>query len=368
MKHKERNSSFELLRIFSMFFIVAHHYAFYGTFNRTNFVFSHVSALRVNLILLFFGKVAVDIFVMIGAYFLSGKIFNFKRPVNLAITTVIYSLSIFSLLMAFAPEYIWNKEKWFQALLPFPSPTGYWFVDSYLFMLLMMPILNLCLKNFSLIKIKYIITLLFILWSLFPTFTTLFNYKLDFDAGNFGYSSGTYFLLIYIIGGYLRKKGIISEVSLSKEILKIIFLVSISVMYVIVFTRSTTLFSFTSIMAYLFNPVSLLLAISIFKCFLKFDFHNNFINYLSGSMFGVYLLHENSFIRPIIWQKLSDSSQYSNNALEYLMYGLQISLLVFVACIAIDILFRRILLLWPITKLTEAVSRILARITKKEGA
>ena len=74
MKQKKRNFSFELLRVFSMFFIVAHHYAFYGTFNRTNFVFSHVSALRVNLILLFLGKVAVDIFVMIGAYFLSRRL------------------------------------------------------------------------------------------------------------------------------------------------------------------------------------------------------------------------------------------------------------------------------------------------------
>lgn len=365
MKLSKRNSNYELLRIISMFFIVIHHYAFYGNFDRTNYIGSHIGSLRVNLLLLFFGKVAVDIFVLIGAYFLSKKAFNFKRPVSLGITTITYSLLIFSILKIFFPTLIWNNENWFQALLPFPSPTSYWFVDSYLFMLLMMPILNLCLNNFSLMKIKYMISMLFILWSIFPTFTALFNYKSDFSAENFGYSSGTFFLLIYLIGGYLRK--VKKKTTIIKELISLIFLILIAIGYVTVFTSIKNLFYLTSIMAYLFNPIALLLAINIFKCFSELKFHSKIINYLSGSMFGVYLLHENSFIRPFIWQKLFKSSYLSIFPVKYLLHGIEVSLIIFVICIVIDILVRRLLFHKYINKLTDIINEFLVK-TIKSGA
>ncbi|MBC8743168.1 acyltransferase [Lactobacillus sp. Marseille-P7033] len=366
MNKKGRNSSLELLRIISMFFIVIHHYAFYGTFNRINYISTNISTFRINLMLLFFGKVAVDLFVLIGAYFLSEKRFNFKRPVNLGITTIVYSLSIFIFIKIAFPQLIWNHENWFQALFPFPSPTGYWFVDSYLFMLLLMPVLNLCLESFSLKKIKQFIVLLLILWSILPTFTTLFNYKLDLSPENFGYSSGTFFLLIYIISGFLRKSVTVNNINLAKESIILSLLIIISVAYISICSYNKEFFSLTSIMAYLFNPLALFLAISIFKCFLKLKFHNKIINYISGSMFGVYLLHENSFVRPFIWKSLFNSAQYSSEAQDYLIYGIRVSLAVFVICILIDIVFRRLILLKFINKLSDIVSNSLVKIVNDE--
>lgn len=72
-KRKDRNASIELLRIFSMFAIVIHHYAYHGTFNWTAYNPNVAGALKINIFLHFFGKLGVVIFVMIGAYFLCEK-------------------------------------------------------------------------------------------------------------------------------------------------------------------------------------------------------------------------------------------------------------------------------------------------------
>ena len=69
IKKSNRNSSIELLRILSMFAIVIPHYAYHSTFNWGVYNTLFEGALKVNLFLHFFGKLGVDIFVIIGAYF-----------------------------------------------------------------------------------------------------------------------------------------------------------------------------------------------------------------------------------------------------------------------------------------------------------
>ena len=68
--------------------------------------------------------------------------------------------------------------------------------------------------------------------------------------------------------------------------------------------------------------------------------HNVVINYLSKSMFGVYLIHDNSFIRPIIWHKLVHTLTYAQKPYNYLWYGIETSFFIFIICIIIDILKR----------------------------
>ena len=77
-KRSSRNSSIELLRILSMFAIVIHHYAYHSTFKWWTYNTQYSGALKVNLFLHFFGKLGVDIFVIIGAYFLCDPKCQFK--------------------------------------------------------------------------------------------------------------------------------------------------------------------------------------------------------------------------------------------------------------------------------------------------
>lgn len=89
------------------------------------------------------------------------------------------------------------------------------------------------------------------------------------------------------------------------------------------------------------------------------------INYIAGSMFGVYLIHEDSFVRPIIWNQLISSKLYIHSGLEYLTAGLIFSLLVFIICIIIDIVCRRIIFSKVINKLTVYICTLLITIEKR---
>lgn len=85
-----------------MFLIVIHHYAVHGTLPcYSSFNPSISASLRINLFLHVLGRLGVVIFVMIGAYFLCEKTFNFKRPVNLALNTMLYSFGIYFILKYF---------------------------------------------------------------------------------------------------------------------------------------------------------------------------------------------------------------------------------------------------------------------------
>ncbi len=81
-------------------------------------------------------------------------------------------------------------------------------------------------------------------------------------------------------------------------------------------------------------------------------------------MFGVYLIHEDSFVRPIIWDQLISSKLYVHSGLEYLMAGLFFSLLVFIVCIIIDIVCRRLIFSKLINKLTNYINELIKTLVK----
>lgn len=336
-KRGKRNSNLELLRIISMFFIVLHHYAYHGSmewaqeYNR-----AYVNSDYVYLILSCLGKAAVVSFVMIGAYFLSRKQFKILRVVHLCITTFVYSWIIYLFLDWRFPQFIHGKsmqEIWW----PIPIPSNYWFVIAYVYLLLIMPFMNLIINKLTRRQLAILIWILVIFWC-FLEFIP--NNKLDnVDYSYFNFNN--YFLLIYLIAGYVRKYRPIWTVGIGKTFL--IFAIGLVVSFSIIYnTTSKNYNSFAVIMASLSNPLSLVIGVTTFSLFNNINLgHNRIINYISKSMFGVYLIHDNSFIRPIIWHKFINTKLYAVNSSKYLQYGLQVSAIIFCICVGIDI-FKRI--------------------------
>ena len=90
------------------------------------------------------------------------------------------------------------------------------------------------------------------------------------------------------------------------------------------------------------STVITMVAVSIFMLFVNIDIGKiRYINYISASMFGVYLLHENAFLRPIIWNYINNNRFTTFTSM--ITNGLKYSFLIFIICILIDIVFRRIL-------------------------
>lgn len=188
---------------------------------------------------------------------------------------------------------------------------------------------------------------------------TIFNGKSDTSIDNFGYTSATYFIFIYFVAAYIRLYGSDNFLS-SKKATLIGSITSLSIVVILCF-GAVNPYIYHGMLALcdLNSPLVIISALFIFSFFKNIHWTNRLINYLAGSMFGVYLIHEDSFIRPFIWQSLISSKLLATSPLNYLLLGIGFSFLVFASCIIIDIIFRRIIFQKIINKLTYLLTKAL---------
>lgn len=345
-----------------MFMILIHHFAYHGTFNGQQFDMHRASVQVVYNYLLIIGKAGVVAFVLIGAYFLSDKKFNFNRPVNLMIQTIFYSFVIYYVVITWFPNYIKpikNVDMW----LPFPLPSNYWFVISYIVMLFLMPILNMILNNFTQQKLLLIISFLFLIWNVFAIIGNIFPGKID-NINFTNYTESNYFCELYLIAGYIRRYN--PNWSNSLFITGISFIISaiLPILLIISLNNKNMYNVLTQNMAVLNNPFSLFMGVTLFVMFKNINIGRiSIINYIANSMFGVYLIHDNSFVRIILWKHLINSQQYIQNWQSYLLMGLYYSFLVFIICILIDCL-KRIIFNKALNYVSDKLSYRFNKLTK----
>ena len=84
-------------------------------------------------------------------------------------------------------------------------------------------------------------------------------------------------------------------------------------------------------------------AVSLFCCFKNLKIKNSkYINYFAQSMFGVYLVHDNNYVRYFLWREIFKSNEkiYSRY---FVLYSIGIIFLVFCCSVFIDIFRREVL-------------------------
>ena len=261
------------------------------------------------------------------------------------------------------PEY-GGTDSVVRVLLPFPLPSGYWFVYSYIVMLFAMPFLNIIIRSLTKQKLLLLIIGLILLWSFLSIGLQIFDSKPDTFVDSFGYTPTTYFFLIYFVSAYIRKysgKILNSKVyTMFSAVICVLIAILLSALAI-----NEKLFNGIADLFDVNSPLVLLTSIFIFSYFKNIQFNSRIINYIAGSMFGVYLIHEDSFVRPFIWQNILSSNLYAGSGIEYLLAGLLFSLIVFISCILIDIIFRRLIFSGTINQLTVFVCRIFNKLEKK---
>lgn len=220
-----------------------------------------------------------------------------------------------------------------------------------------MPMFNLVIKNFNRKQLLLLIEGLFVVWSLLPTAMQFFKSKPDIAINDFGYTTFSAFTLAYFMSAYVKKyKGkFLSNPYKSGCSALVILLVFI--LLSILSTNSKLYFSI-QLFYVSYNPLIMIEALLIFSFFKEKYFVNYFVNYFAQSMFGVYLIHENSFLRPIIWEKFISSNKYAHYPWLYLGNSFLYSLLVFIICIFLDIIIRRLLFSRLINYLTLKISNL----------
>jgi surface polysaccharide O-acyltransferase-like enzyme len=341
----QRNSNLELLRILSMLFIVSCHFTA-GGFEDYNLVISNLN----NYIIYFldlFGKVGVDVFILISAYFMINSKFTLKKLLVLGGEVYFYSLILFLITVLLVPTVSISITSVLKTVLPISH--GYWFINCYIVLMLFSPFLNKFIKELSKNTLLKLLLLLIIIWSIYPTFTGASLMYGD----SFGYGYMAWFIVLYFIGAFIRLHLDIKQLN-SKKLFAIL-IASIALLYLgsVIIGQLGILFNIGSLtngettvrIAYQFFTREnrffvLVMSIALVLIFLKRkEFSNKYINYIAGSVFGVYLIHNNTFVHEYLWKSLIPVSSYYYSPNFWIVAIISI-VAVYLVCTGIDIIRR----------------------------
>jgi len=294
----------EILRIAAMVLIVMHHYAFHG------FDTTALPLMRDRFIVDWFnvgGKLGVNIFVLISAWFMCESTFTLRKLLKLEGEIRFYS--VFFLLITGLPSSFQEGFHYF-----FPVLYGQnWFTTTFVYLMLLTPVLNQALHQINRMQLKYMIMGALILTCIFPI------------AGDTSSEMNNmlFFILLYIIGGYLR---IYHRESNPER-----HLINAGILYIllIIFYIYKPAYMYSNSILAIWPAIELLLwAVN------RKPSYNKVINTIASTTFGIYLIHEHPKIKTLIWN--SCSQYYGTGYL--ILYAVISCALVFLVCSLIDLI------------------------------
>ena len=340
--HKERNSSFELLRIISILLIIMHHYAVHGGFD-----FYRESSWRLCFVqcLGMGGKIGVNLFVLISGYFLCKSNVNFTKIVKLELEVIFYCIAIGIVFHLFFPETESLKDL-FLELTPLRSKR-YWFYNTYIVLVLLCPFINKLIDSLEKKEFRKLLILLFVLWCFIPTIPKF---------GALEFSCLGWFVFLYCCAAYFRIYSDDLPFKAKSYILcglGFYILLLLSVLPFVFFFDGKYRNKFDY-----FLPMNSILvfacSIAFFLGFLKLDFGcKRWINFISSTTFGVYLIHSNHLVSPFLWNDLLENSKFLNTDKLYLHAFCSV-VLVYFCCVFID-LVRKYAFEKPFFRLVEKI-------------
>lgn len=292
MKTKVRESNLELLRIIAMILIFYSHYVYWGIKNlETNKYFN-------NLIFDFLslgGKIGVNIFVFISAWFLIEAKFSIKKLIVLILKVKIYTI-IFLILAILLKEKLNLKLimiSFFPVLLK-----HYWFITCYIMLYIASPYLNLILIRLTKQEIKSILIISLTIFCILQTFI----------GNRLFYNEFIWFIILYFLTFYLKKYCVLKKSSL---FLKIGLGAYISIFCI---SHISNYFNLDFYLIGEYTIAVLIISLTFFIYFLQLNLgYKKIINFISSSTLSVYLIHENIFGRNIIWEKVLKISKIINS-------------------------------------------------------
>ena len=333
-----------------MFLIVISHYSVHGGFdlNSISLIFNKV-LLQISTL----GNLGVNIFVLISSYFLVSKKFDIKRIIRVILQVLFYSVVIYIIFMLFG-----GVEFSIKTLITNCLPImfkNYWFATTYIVLCILSPFINKVIKELEKMDLQKLIIIMFILESVLPTIT----------LQSFNVNSIIDFIFLYLIAAYIKLyfKDISLKVN-SKA--KKVLIISVSILLFSVLGLNILVPKYYSFYIFLFlrnSPIMIFIAVCIFILFVNKTFYNPFINTIAKFTFGVYLIHDNPFMRNYIWSDIFKTSQYANSSFLILHMFLTI-IIIFVVCILIDYI-RHICLDKSINSLSFKIEKIYLNLCNK---
>lgn len=320
---KSRNSSIELLRIILMFFIVlSHSYRYFTYADKSGLTKYFIMFTSVS-------NVMVNVFILISGYFLCKKNFSFKKLVLLLLEVSFYS--IVSYFIAISCKTVDFSFKKLIIAIFATSFRSYWFVWAYCALYCLSPFINKLIAVLNRKQHLSLILIIFAIWFFIPFITTVSPDGYDVFV----------MIFFYLIGAYLRiypdcffnkgKNGLYALIV--GYALFILSILCLTVLGKHISLLSSHPMYFTSKHSF----VSVIFAIGLFVVFSKMNFYSKIVNIIAQSIFGVYVIHNNGYLREIIFCKIFKVNGL-NGSLKNVLYVIGSSVIIFVACILIDLI------------------------------
>ena len=317
MKQNQRDSNFELLRIFCIIFIIAHHLSLHSQqpvvmppYNE--YLFRGLTIL---------GKAACNIFVLISGYFMINSNFKFRKLLKLIFQVLFYSITIYLIFCLTGLE-SFNFKTFVKQIFPIYN-YQYWFISCFVVLYALSPFLNKLLKQCTLRETLLLLAVLLIIQiRIFGT---------DIHP-SFPFNKLVWLTTMYITGAFIKLHYENKDKKLYAWLILLSSFIGMLVGFVFfkkVFWTDSDLpcYAFSVSLFYLFRYVKIK--------------PSKVINTIASTSLGIYLIHDNKFIRPYLWKVWLNTS-YHLTLNTYWLFAVTAILLVFTTCFVID--FLRILL------------------------
>lgn len=335
-KNKQRNSSIELLRILSMFMIVACHFATHGGFSFEPMTLS-IPRFWWNIIEMG-GNLGVDVFVLISGYFLvksTGSIFNIKRILRFWGQIIFYSISIYLVFGMLGISKIGDIPSLIKTFLPITFGS-WWFASTYFVLYLIHPFINMLLQKMDKAMYQKYLVLTLTLWCIIPTFTT----------ASFEGNSLLWFVTLYSVSGYVRIYGLNANINRQHYLAMFLLFSALRYFSCVVLILIGTKISFVANHTLFFygqrSVLTFISALSLFMFFEKTHIdYSKAINTIASASFGVYLIHDSNIIRPYLWHVVFKNAQYQES-ISIIPYSIVVVIVVYSICTVIDLLRQRV--------------------------
>ena len=282
------------------------------------------------------GKIGVDIYVLISGYFLiTSKEVKLNKLIRMWLQLFTCSVLSFAVFSATKVE-PFSFLKLLAGLFPVLSE-GWWFANSYLMLYILHPYINKLLTGLDQKAYKGFLCLLLFLWCVIPTFT-----HLPLECNKL-----LWFVLVYAMAGYYRLYGSEIRWKPRKILLAALATAGLTFGTAIVFDLIGLKKPSAAENAMWFYEMASLpiiaVAVLLFMFFARLTLKNNrLINLVSSATFGVYLIHDDRYVRPFLWKSLFKSASYSESSL-LIPYTVFAVVIVFVVCTIIELIRKQAL-------------------------
>ena len=317
LEQRVRQSNMELLRIVAMFMIVVYHavvYAFYD-YRAESPIFASLLTLL---------HIGVPLFVLISGYF--GIKPTIKGVLQLYLILLFYNLLIYGIRLVLG-DVLFTYKEFLKLWFPFSIGRRWWFFKVYMMLYLFTPVINFIRDKIGGGKMLIISGFVTFYWGWFAQHPSLYDGK---NVVNF--------IFLYMLGHQIRTKIVERNYNSKKVRLQycVSYLLIAGIIGIVLYFSNEHIQDVIKRLCYGYNsPVLILMSVLFFLIFTTFNFKSKVVNWIAGSVFAVYCVHENFYFFRDEWYSFLEQQYLANKGI-FPVVWIGVCLLLFMICILFD--------------------------------